>query len=846
MRGLDPTADEWQELLERQRERESYSYAEGERRFREQVRRAAERGEYTHTSVARKLMEGGLEKMEQAIQHEVDKLRSRGAGRHPNWVKWVERVGVSVAAYMTLKVVLDHITGTWSLNNICVHISDLIVDELRYRRLRDTAPALFEYKLKRFRTSSYAHMARSMDHAVRTAQDRDGNLIDTSDLHMTPLQKQILGDTLVQLLVQSTDLVRVARRGTSRGKKRKVQDFVEPTEDTATWLFQRTERLAVLEPQHQPMIVPPLQWEPGKRGGFYFALRGKHTLVRGLRDRAFRHEMFNREMPLVYRALNALQNTAWQINRDVYNLILEIQNHGGGIAGIPETEELQVPAQPADMETNEEARKAWSKRAGIVHDQEHARKAQSREVTRILGSAASVFNEEAIFFPYSLDFRGRIYPISDYLHPQGHDLAKALLTFAQRKPVDETAAGWLAIHGANCLGQTPDGQKVSKMTFAERIAWVQAHTAEIERVANDPFANLWWASSDVDDPLQFFAFCVEWRNLQAASRRGVTYESSLPCSMDGSCNGLQHFSAMFRDPIGGAAVNVVPQERPQDIYQRVADVLLDRLQEMPKDPVAMKLLGSGLITRKLAKRPTMTFGYGSKRFGFKQQLHDYLRSMPSWPEVKALFTVEEEGKDKSQVGVACALLAKLIDESLAHVVVKAAEGMTWMQKSARAIVKNKRPVEWSVPVTGFRVRQEYIKWKEQQVRTILAGSIRRTPVVRLPTDNLDPIKQANAIAPNVVHSLDAAALMITVAQAASDGMESFAMIHDSYGTLAADCSLLASCCRQSFVKLYEAQDVVQSLHEQFAAQVAADDALTPPDKGTLEVSDVLASDYFFA
>src|ERR1043166_1330389 len=121
------------------------------------------------------------------------------------------------------------------------------------------------------------------------------------------------------------------------------------------------------------------------------------------------------------------------------------------------------------------------------------------------------------------------------------------------------------------------------------------------------------------------------------------------------------------------------------------------------------------------------------------------------------------------------------------------------------------------------------------------------PRLNIATTKLDVRKQSNAIAPNVVHSLDAAALMLTVSQAAAQGVEAFAMVHDSYGTLPADCSVLASCCRQSFVRLYTMQDVVWSLYQQFAAQHAdPTECPEPPAKGTLDVNAVLASDYFFA
>lgn len=387
---------------------------------------------------------------------------------------------------------------------------------------------------------------------------------------------------------------------------------------------------------------------------------------------------------------------------------------------------------------------------------------------------------------------------------------------------------------------------MSRMTFDERVEWIHAHTAEIVQVADDPFSNLWWEKADA--PLQFFAFCVEWRNLIRANEQNEEYVCSLPVSMDGSCNGLQHFAALLRDEVGGVAVNVVPQDRPQDIYQRVADSVLDKLEhEAPTNPLAAALLGLHVVTRKLTKRPTMTFGYGSKQYGFGQQIREYLRGLDNWHEIKERLGTKPnaKGKEVTQAGAACRLLAKLIWESLGDTVVKAFEGMQWFQNAARGIVANKL-VEWTVPVTNFHVRQEYVEWHRKRVFTILAGKILHSRL-NTPSTKLDVRKQTNAVSPNVIHSLDAAALMLTVSQGAAEGVEAFAMVHDSYGTLPADCSVLVRCCRQSFVRLYTMQDVVSSLHQQFVAQYA-DPTECPeaPTKGTLDVNAVLASDYFFA
>lgn len=874
------TEDSWKVLLERQRERESLSLAEGERRFRLQVASEADRGEYSRSSVAKKLLQSGLEPLEAAITQWLEDQKTKRGVRHVA-IKWIAEVGVSVSAYMALKVVLDSVTRTRSYTRACAEISDLILDELRYRRLQDQAPALFEYKLRSFRTSSYAHMARSMDHAVRTAKDSDGNLIEVSDLSMSEQHRQIVGAKLVELLVASTSLVEAVEEITDGGKRPQRRLYLQATKETAEWLAQRTDALALLQAQNQPMIVPPLQWAPGQRGGYRFAMRGKYALVRGVRDKTHRQTLATAEMPLVYSAINSLQNTAWRINADVYHLVREIQARGVGIGGIPQSDDEPLPNRPADIDTNADARRKWKRAAGDTRDRNHVRRANALQTQRVLGAAESVLNEEAVFFPYSLDFRGRIYPISDYLHPQGNDLSKALLTFSQGKVLDEGGARWLALHGANCLGETADG-KMSKLTLDQREQWIVAHSEQIAQVYRDPFADLWW--TEADDPLQFYAFCCEWSRFLIANTRGEEYVCSLPCGMDGSCNGLQHFSAMLKDEIGGAAVNVVPQEMPQDIYQRVADVVLEKLEALAacvedrwrskkvlsyktvngkreKEEKEVSLLSipaiaalwlglhakCGAVNRKLTKRPTMTFGYGSKRFGFTSQLKDELYSRENWSEIATHFMViDDKGLERSQVRAACGLMAKLIEDSLAEVVVKAAAAMQWMQKCARGIVKGGRTVEWTVPVTGFRVRQEYVEWRMAQVRTILAGKTVR-PVVYLATDKLDPIKQVNAIAPNVVHSLDAAALMLTVSQAAAEGVETFAMVHDSYGSVPTDCALLARCCRQSFIRLYTMQDVVTTLYDQFAHQHAdPTQCPEPPEKGDMDLNAVIASDYFFA
>src|SRR5690606_26884152 len=124
-------------------------------------------------------------------------------------------------------------------------------------------------------------------------------------------------------------------------------------------------------------------------------------------------------------------------------------------------------------------------------------------------------------------------------------------------------------------------------------------------------------------PWQFLAFLFEYAEAMATGSP-EDYVSYLPVGLDGSCNGLQNFSAMLRDPVGGKATNLIPGDKPNDIYAQVAAVCKSKLEGLllkPAYPVtdtetsheyARRWLSFG-IDRKVAKRPVMTLPYGSTR-----------------------------------------------------------------------------------------------------------------------------------------------------------------------------------------------------------------------------------------
>ena len=848
----------WEEALVRQEQAEGVAQKEGIVRFRKQVAAAEERGDGARVGAARWLLSRAIDPVQKGIEAmlEMAKPGAQGGRRHTA-VPWCESAGADVAAYLTCKAVIDGWVERVAYRQASLDVMTLLIDELRYRRFRKLAPGLFEYAVSKFSTNHYGHMARSlggwMKHAV-CKECRAAGITETcqhlncDDLEINERQRLAVGGKLLDIFVETTGLAVIERqvlpRESARGRP-KNELYIVPTAETEMMLRKRNQLLSFLHPVAAPMVVPPLPWSPDVRGGYRYALRNKFTFVRAVSKSQQQAVQDAAPLP-VYSAVNRLQETAWRINPRVLALVETIQASNREIAGIPAGGKEELPRKPADIEENEEARKKYRADAREVYARNVERAIEAREIADVIDVARKNCEEAAIWFPHNVDFRGRVYPVASYLHPQGRDVAKALLMFAEGKPLGESGVRWLAIHGANCLGKTPEGGKVSTMALDERVDWIERHSERLCKVADDPFADLWWADSEeVDEPLQFYAFCVEWA---AYKQHGSSYASSLPIAQDGTCNGLQHLSALLRDSIGGSAVNLVPMARPQDVYLKIANELLDSLgREAASDPLAAKWLSSGLVDRKLCKGPTMTFGYGSKRFGFRKQLHKKLKERADWDAVDEHFTAED---GESGTFDACTYAANLIWESLRDTVVAAFMAMEWFQQCARIISNEGTQVHWRVPITGFPVRQEYEEFKRRQIKTVLAGSIIQ-PSVYDGTGKVDKRRQVSAVAPNIVHSLDAAALVLATNLAAAEGIDSFAMIHDSYGTHAADCATLARCTRRAFVQLYtrEAPTVVADLHQQFLEQ-ASEEARKripePPPMGDLDVAGVMASDYFFS
>lgn len=72
------------------------------------------------------------------------------------------------------------------------------------------------------------------------------------------------------------------------------------------------------------------------------------------------------------------------------------------------------------------------------------------------------YRDEVFWLPHNMDFRGRVYPCPPHLSHLGSDTSRALLVFAQGRPLGKNGLDWLKLHCVNLTGT------MKKCTIKER------------------------------------------------------------------------------------------------------------------------------------------------------------------------------------------------------------------------------------------------------------------------------------------------------------------------------------------------------------------------------------------
>ncbi len=755
-------------------------------------------------------------------------------------------------AYVVLVTVVRYISqeNMVPVSHMARSLNKNIHDSILVRRLDNKEKTLSSYVDRRYKKRGAKWCKNEkLKIAHRQNQMKDSNL--------TALTAYV-GGLLIDIVIKSG--INIIELRNVRQADKTTQHIVY-TDECYRMVLQSREILLEDYRKYPIHLVKPKDWTSYKGSGGYhttdiykLSMIKARNETRGILQRYFDQNNTDN----LAKILNTLQGTPWRINQRVFEVMDYIfdnniedpsyPRHNPRLIGrLP----LNVNMEPEDYinpHNYGELHKEGPHKGLPMHNNMIRKRHKDLEDQRdicisnngkalmqnmILANAKEYLNEDEIYFSYQYDSRGRIYPIQQHLQPQGSGNIKALLEFAEgSKITTEEQRRWFLIHGANTYG-------FDKLLYDDRIVKILELESDILKTADDPLANRdFWGSSD--DPYMFLAWCFEYADYK---RDPEVFVSHIPIALDATCSGIQLYSGLLRDAEGASSVNVIGDTR-EDIYQKVADRVNSYLEagdyqkffyytdkagvDHVLDTVPMANSFKGKVSRSLVKRNVMTQPYSVTKRGMYDQI------------VEELMELENNNK-KFWVGdiwAAAKFLSDLNDKAIQEIVKGARVGQEYLKRVTQDLVKRGEHIAYRTPLTYFPVVQRIGTRKEERIRTPI-GRI----TIRTPTETLDKLRMGNGIAPNFIHSLDAALLATTVLKLAEKGCINFHMIHDSYGVPIGHVENLNKLVRETFVELFEADplhifvNTVNHTFEQSPEEVMIN---------TLNLNEVLESKYIFS
>ena len=802
-------------------------------RAKSRNQKMSDAGHSSMTTPGKALVNGLVDKVSEEIRDRVFNADLGHSGRASTASVWLKDIEPDVCAALTIKTLINNLSSPKGYAQMIVRLGAHIEDEIRLRSFEEDEPKLYgkvHADLEQ-RSSGYKYRRKKLVESAKRA----GVIWEP----WPRSAKAHVGGLLIDAVVTCTDLIVVSTRRTG---KRQVRE-VSLSESTVAWISKREFFQGVNQPEFLPMLCTPRPWhgvrpKPPKSGekgaGGYITLHAPQIDLVKTHNKAYLEELENHDMSEVYSAVNSLQSTMWKVDDFIYATATELWDSGSVLGSLPSQSAIDIPPKPHDIDTNEVARKEWRGIAAKAHTESNRLRSQRFLTAKTFQMAHQFKDADPMHFVYQLDFRSRAYPVSSYLQPQGNDLARSLLRYSDHhaKPMDDTAARHLAIYGAGLFGH-------DKVTLDDRVEWVEEHTNQIVASAENPFDNRFWCDADGGSKaFLFLAFCKEWEGWK---NHGEKFYSTLPIMRDGTCNALQHWGAILKDDTIAGLVNLKEQELPGDAYTLSLEILIDRIKRhAERGNVSAQGWLNYRLDRSLTKKPTMTLTYGATKYATTEWLRTWI------VENKEKHGLDEPfGGEWFEHGI---WLTNEIWDAIRHTVGPVIEGMSFMQGCAKLAVDAGLPITWITP-SNFYVRQAYSNVTKRRIKTRLMGNVIRSNFNDYKLDDYSRHQMINGIAANFIHSLDATAMFKTVNSAADRGVSAFSMIHDSYGTVAADTEVLNAATREAFVSIYKDADVLAEFRDQLKTILPADLAEQLPElptTGDFDVSEVLRSQHFFS
>lgn len=328
-------------------------------------------------------------------------------------------------------------------------------------------------------------------------------------------------------------------------------------------------------------------------------------------------------------AVNFLQKQKLKINSNLYKFVLDnlslIKKELFKIDTTIEDKEKELEQINRDIRTSINC-KDWT-RFGALKELKSEIKGNlvKYEVFNEILILTKLYNDFEYFYEvYNVDFRGRLYPVSEYLNHQGNPLAKHLIYFYEDSPLD---LYWFKVYCVRLWGKVLPYESADEMIryFDDTLC----HEMEQFRTNNC------WLKAD--EQIAFLNCCLEYERYLIF---GKYYTTGMPIYFDATCSVMQIISLLFRLEDYATDLNIVKKTSSDEIgdfymaniaeYQTNINNIIEKLKlevkpfnfTMENYTAIEEILTRNNVWRKLFKHILMTKEYGLTYYGIYSKLKD--------------------------------------------------------------------------------------------------------------------------------------------------------------------------------------------------------------------------------
>nr|YP_010194655.1 hypothetical protein LK112_mgp17 [Conidiobolus taihushanensis]QZZ81394.1 hypothetical protein [Conidiobolus taihushanensis] len=464
-------------------------------------------------------------------------------------------------------------------------------------------------------------------------------------------------------------------------------------------------------PIRLPMIVPPKEWTDEGYGGYL--LNGKEY-IENIKITSFDNKGSTIVNSTVKNSINMLSRVGFKINLDMLNYLIENPPQPNTIH--PDTKHFN--------DLNNKIQKEI-----LIHNSKYI----NNKI--IINFAKFLSQVEVFYFPYKIDWRGRLYTTSTYLSPQGNELAKSLLKFA--KPSITKVLKILKFMG------------LLYMSIEHRIKWIDNNHDNILAL-DDSFI------SKAKNIYLFRAFSYEYK---AIINNIISSESSLlPIQLDCTCSGLQHLACIINEFNIAKLTNLLQSDAsqsPEDIYTKCCELVKNDIAIIIAQKSKHYRLVNLNLNRKLIKKIIMTIPYNVTKYTIRAYLVEHFTpklNTDSNIKSKYIYLLNEYGENF----ITDMDLTKLCD-CLYNILYKYSPQLKnlvdYFSKITIMMNELNIPIIWNTP-SGLKITQKYVKMETKRVSSTVYKKT-NTISISIPTNVINKNKQKIALMPNYVHSMDA-------------------------------------------------------------------------------------------